>query len=210
MSLIGTAIGALVALLPPALLHPKGDKPKPYVSDDPLIAFTVRLETEVSRLRCDNDRLTRSHARLVDHIETLEREFLIEQHLCTHWKAEAERLAKHAVASRERAEALERDRQDVRYQALLAQSQNPPPTPSWGDMNGRSAMAYAQQQNLALAQQHQLANQQAQFAQCANQGLQWRGDYDGFCNCVPSRAQVWGEESRDLERRLAHLNQGEG
>lgn len=137
-------IGALVALLPQA-------PPKPT------------LESEIARLRLENMNLARSHARLVDHIEALEREILAEQHISTHWEAEAARLARQ---SREAREARERREQ----------------------INGRNALAFAQfaQQNAILAQQSIQAQQNAQ------QQFQ-----DGsFCNCVPSRAQVWTEEQR--------------
>ena len=137
-------IGALVALLPQA-------PPKPA------------LESEIARLRLENKNLARSHARLVDHIEALEREILAERHISIHWKAEAGRLA---IQSREAREARERREQ----------------------INGRNALAFAQfaQQNAILAQQSIQAQQNAQ------QQFQ-----DGsFCNCVPSRAQVWTEEQR--------------
>jgi hypothetical protein len=180
MSLIGTAIGALVALLP----RPKADKADPLF----IAGYDAGLKDgrrEAQDAHVEVERLTRSHARLVDHIETLEREILIEQHICAHWKEEAERLAKHAIASRLRGEAQEQ-------QALMMrqhQGLQPLPTPSWAEMNGRSAMAYAQMQS---AQQHQLANLQAQFAQHAGQAQGLQGAFEGFCNCVPSRAQVWG------------------
>jgi hypothetical protein len=184
MSLIGTAIGALVALLP----RPTLDK-----ADARFIAgYDAGLKDgrrEAKDAQVEVQRLTRSHARLVDHIETLEREILLEQHICAHWKEEAERLAKHASASRLRAETLERDRQDVRYQALMAQAQNPLASQQAQQNIANQQFAQQAQQNIAMAQQQNLAN----YANQA-QGLQWRGDYDGFCNCVPSRAQVWGAD----------------
>ena len=140
-------IGALVALLPQA-------PPKPT------------LESEIARLRLENKNLARSHARLVDHIEALEREILAERHVSIHWKAEAGRLARQ---SREAREARERREQ----------------------INGRNALAFAQfaQQNALLAQQQSIQAQQNIQAQQQFQ--------DGsFCNCVPSRAQVWTEEQR--------------
>ena len=140
-------IGALVALLPQA-------QPKPT------------LESEIARLRLENMNLARSHARLVDHIEALEREILAERHISIHWKAEAGRLA---IQSREAREARERREQ----------------------INGRNALAFAQyaQQNALLAQQQSIQAQQNIQAQQQFQ--------DGsFCNCVPSRAQVWTEEQR--------------
>jgi hypothetical protein len=187
MSLIGTAIGALVALLP----RPVG---RLTAVVDPELDELVRqaADEEIERLRRENERLTRSHARLVDHIETLEREILLEQHICAHWKEEAERLAKHAIASRLRAEAQEqaaRARQrpspaeiaqylaQAQMNAALAQQQN---------------LANQQHQNLANQQHQNLANQQHQLANYAGQAQGLQGAYEGFCNCVPSRAQVWG------------------
>lgn len=142
MTLIATAVGALVALLPKALLRDRPEKPNPV---------QIPAESEIARL-------TRSHARLVNHIESLEREILLEQHLCTHWKEAAQRLAKQSREEREERE----QRQHV--------------------LHGDTAFAHAQQ-NAILAQQTQA--QQAQLAA-----------YAGYCNCVPSRAQVWSEEQR--------------
>jgi hypothetical protein len=184
MSLIGTAIGALVALLPrpKAVIRTWMCQKCGWMNDNnngpcrKCGAPQAQADSEIERLRCENERLTRSHARLVDHIETLEREILLEQHICAHWKEEAERLARQ---SREEREA--RDRRALQTQLLMLQSQA-------AQQNAANPLASQQaQQNIALAQQ-------AQPADYANQaqGLQWRGDYDGFCNCVPSRAQVWG------------------
>jgi hypothetical protein len=189
MSLIGTAIGALVALLP----RPKRAFDRIERNLDKLGALGEQLDSEIARLTEENKQLRRSHARLVDHIETLEREILLEQHICAHWKEEAERLARQSREAREAREQQARLALQAHLQALaleqqapMAQRQNPLPTPSWAEMNGRNAMAYAQaqsaqQQNLALAQQHQLAMNQVNQQQAF-----------GFCNCVPSRAQVWG------------------
>lgn len=147
-------IGALVALLPQAPRKPT-------------------LESEIARLRLENKNLARSHARLVDHIEALEREILAEQHISTHWKAEAGRLARQ---SREAREARERREQ----------------------INGRNALAFAQfaQENF-LAQQNAILAQQQSIQAQQNLQAQQLGQQDGrFCNCVPSRAQVWTEEQR--------------
>jgi chromosome segregation ATPase len=163
MSLIGTAIGALAPFLP----RPTLDK-----ADARFIAgYDAGLKDgrrEAKEAEVEVKRLNRSHARLVDHIETLEREILLEQHICAHWKEEAERLAR---ASREARE--ERDRRALQTQLLRDEAQ-------------AQQAAYQQQ---ALGQQQQNV---AQLAQYANpQGLQ--GACEGFCNCVPSRAQVWGQ-----------------
>jgi hypothetical protein len=182
MSLIGTAIGALAPFLP----RPSLDKADPRF----IAGYDAGLKDgrrEAQEAEVEVERLTRSHARLVDHIETLEREILLEQHICAHWKEEAERLAKHSIASRQRAEALEQ--QALAAQALVAQRQNPL-TPSWAEMNGRNAMAYAQLQQAQLAQL-------AQYAQYAGQAQGLQGAFEGFCNCVPSRAQVWGAHRED-------------
>lgn len=130
-------IGALVALLPPFPPRPEPEQPS--------------LDSEIERLTRENWRLARSHARLVDHIERLEREILTEQHICNHWKEEAERLARQSREARETRLSQE----------ALALYQRPP------NMRG---------QELLQAQQ-------------ALQGQQRR---QAFCNCVPSRSQVWG------------------
>ena len=165
MSLIGTAIGALAPFLP----RPQADKADPRF----IAGYDAGLKDgrrEAKDAEVEVERLTRSHARLVDHIETLEREILLEQHICRHWKEEAERLAKHAIASRLRAEAQEQQALQVArpqyHQAALLQSQ--------------------------AAQQQMQAQQYAQLAYANPQGLQ--GAFEGFCNCVPSRAQVWARE----------------
>jgi hypothetical protein len=174
MSLIGTAIGALVALLP----RPTLDK-----ADARFIAgYDAGLKDgrrEAKEAQVEAERLTRSHARLVDHIETLEREILLEQHICAHWKEEAERLAR---ASREAREAQQQALQVARpqyHQAALLQSQ-------------AAQQQMQAQQNLAN-QQHQLAN----YANYANADAFQQQAYAGFCNCVPSRAQVWGAQRED-------------
>lgn len=178
MSLIGTAIGALVALLPAV----RPDK------SHPLFVAGYDAGLKDGRLDARDEKLARSQARLVDHIETLEREILIEQHLCQHWKEEAERLSKHAREQREAREAAERDRDRWRdFANAIPHSQ------------ALQQMAQSQQ-NVAMAQQPQLAaqaqynsaqNPQAQLAYQNPQGLQQQA-FGGFCNCVPSRAQVWG------------------
>jgi predicted RNase H-like nuclease (RuvC/YqgF family) len=177
MSLIGTAIGALVALLP----RPTLDK-----ADARFIAgYDAGLKDgrrEAKDAQVEVERLTRSHARLVDHIETLEREILVEQHICRHWKEEAERLAR---ASREARE--ERDRRALQTQLQMLQSQ-------------------AAQQQLGLQQNQQLAAYADPALQTAHENMLGAQNalaaynqqaYAGFCNCVPSRAQVWGAQRQD-------------
>jgi hypothetical protein len=141
LTLIATAIGALVALLP---YRPKGDKPK-YVSPDQVVAR-------------DFVRLRRSHAQLVNHIESLEREILLEQHLCAHWKEAAQRLAKQSREARE-----EREAQAAQLDALAFSQPAAPAYPTVPSPVAGSAPVPIGQ---------------------------------GFCNCVPSRAQVWSEEQR--------------
>ena len=163
-------VGALVALVP--AFRPKGDKVKerkPYVSKDPLIAFTAMLE--------------RGIARRDGEIEDLNRDLAIQRALVDHWKGQARILA----------QALRREREGPGSEA-------------------QRQMAYAQaaqalqnqQYNQQLAQQNAPASLQAQHyasmvpsplgqGQLGQQfGLQQHGAFEGFCNCVPSRAQVWG------------------
>lgn len=150
---ITALIGALVALLP------RPERPAPE-------------EDLIDRQRCLIDKLNASHARLVDHIERLERELLTEQHLTTHWREAAQRIAKQSREYREQ------------YQPQQLQAQQ------------LQALAYAQARALAYAQQNtlQAQAQQAQLAQ--NAGMQNAQAFGGYCNCVPSRSQVWTEEQR--------------
>ena len=178
-------IGALVALLPPALLQPK-DKDS------------------------EAEKLARANARLIDHIQSLERELLTERHLtqtrieeietlnrdlavqrdlARHWRGETMRVAERARENRDAAE---------KAQTALARHVRSNP------YDGRQALAWAQQNALQnaqtqIAQLNQLTqlNQLNQLTQQAQQGA-----FDGFCNCVPSRAQVWAEEENSLVQRL--------
>ena len=114
-----------------------------------------RLEKVVARV----EQLTRSQAKLVDHIERLERELALAQGVLEHWRDEAARLARQ-----------NREQRDMMYAAMAQQAQ----------AQQNSAYQQAQQNHLS-----QLGEplQQLQYAQ---QNSLW-------CNCVPSRAQVWGQ-----------------
>ena len=125
-------------------------------------------------------RLERSQARLVDRIERLERELALAQAVLEHWRDEAARLARVSRdyrADRDRwRDFANRAPQQAQQAMLQAQAQ--------------------QGQQLALAQ-----GQQAQGQQLAYNGLppgagamQQMQTFEGFCNCVPSRAQVWGAQ----------------
>ena len=136
MSLIGTAIGALVALMPPALLR----KPK----DEP--------EVEIARLKRE--------------IEDLERGLAAERNLSRHWMDEAYAIARNAREERDRRDLqIMRQYQPQQHQALQ-----------------QAQRAQAQAMQNVQYQQQQLANQQL--------GSQ-AGVFDGFCNCVPSRHQMF-------------------
>lgn len=164
-------VGALLALLP------RPERP-----------VQIPVDSEVERLTKENARLRRSQARLVDHIERLEREVLTEQHLCTHWREAAQRIAKQSRENREAhelrlsQEAQELFRRQSQAQALashnIAYNGLPP-----------GVQALYQQQSLAMAQAQAQQAQLAQLAQAQNQqAVRWR---EGFCNCVPGRSQVW-------------------
>jgi gas vesicle protein len=111
-----------------------------------LVALVARpKEPQRTKDQEEIERLKRSHAQLIDRIETLEleneglnRELAAERNLLTHWIGEAGRFAREAREQREMWERREG------YQA----QQDP-----------RQA-----QQNVA---------------------------FQGFCNCVPSRGQVF-------------------
>ena len=107
-------------------------------------AVGVRLEKqERTKEEREIGHLARSHARLVDHIERLERELALAQELLAHWRDEAARLARENHERRAMAQ----------YNAIMAQQQQ--------------------------AQQNALGQESV----C-----------QGFCNCVPSRAQIWGAQ----------------
>jgi len=104
------------------------------------------------------------------------RELDLERDLTAHWREQARLMAVQVRVSRE---ADER----VREQELMR-------------MNGRNALAYAQQN----AQNAQTLQAQAQArmigAEMQMLGLQqYRNQaYGSFCNCVPSRAQMFAAE----------------
>ena len=138
MSLIGTAIGALVALLPPALLKPKEEKD----------VKLERLERRVETLEID--------------CESLERELAAERRLTEHWRGEAIRIAHEAREEREarRGSQAQQQQQAQAFQAQAFQT-----------------IAQQHPQALALAQQ-----------------------FDAFCNCVPSRGQVFDAMVQQLNQ----------
>jgi gas vesicle protein len=144
MSLIGTAIGALVALVPAR--RPEDDK-------------TARLALKLADLSAKFDALTRTREQLVNHIELIERQLDAERALASHWRGEAQRLARENRLSRE-----QNDLSALYNQAAMQQSQT-------------------------LAQQN-FYNQQTNAQQLGQ----------GFCNCVPSRAQVWGAHGGLVQR----------
>ena len=148
MSLIGTAVAALVALMPPALLR----KPK----DEP--------EVEIARLKRE--------------IEDLERGLAAERNLSRHWMDEAYAIARNAREERDRRDLqIMRQYQPQQHHALQHQAQQ------------------AQAMQNVQYQQQQLANQQQLGSQA--------GVFDGFCNCVPSRHQMFDAmvEQLNLLRR---------
>ena len=124
-------------------------------------------------------RLARSHARLVDHIERLERELAMAQQMLDHWRGEARRLAR--IARQERDE-----RQRQRYHPQQAQI---------------DAMMQAAHGQMLAQQAAQLQNPQM---------LGQQSDYQGFCNCVPARSQMWfAQQAVEQHALVNRLNQGE-
>jgi hypothetical protein len=149
-------VGALVALV--------ARPPEPQRTKD---------QEEIARLK-------RSHARLIDRIETLElenqgleRELTAERNLLTHWIGEASRFAREARDEREM-----RERESA--MSLYARSQ---------DALRREMIGQYQPQQQLLAQQQAMA-----YAQCNMQ----QQAFAGFCNCVPSRGQMFGAMAEQI------------
>jgi gas vesicle protein len=164
-------VGALVALLP------RPEKPT-----------QIAVVDEIDRLTQENKQLARSRRQLFEHIHMLEREILTEQHLCTHWRETAQRLAQQSRENREAAEKAGDALADYTRRRELRLSQE-----AQAQANMQAAMQaqhYAAMvpSDLGWAQLGmQNAAQPAQYA-----GLQ--NAFGGFCNCVPSRAQVWAAD----------------
>jgi hypothetical protein len=110
-------------------------------------------------------RLKRRVETLEVEVESLERELAAERNLLTHWIGEASRFAREAREQRER---------------LIRQNYQP------------QQQLLAQDPQVALNQALQArAAQQHAYAQCNNARNQQQQAFAGFCNCVPSRGQMF-------------------
>ena len=174
MSLIGTFVGALLALLPARRPDEDGDA-----------APSVELQRALRRIT----RLECSRANLIEHIEMLEDELRASRRLTAEARGERDAL-------RSEVERLWQERAIERAHPLVrAVDQD--------QINRAFALGMAQaqaSQNMALAQQAQAAQQMQNYAM-AQQGQQGQQlgslQQDGrFCNCVPSRSQVWAQVER--------------
>ena len=174
MSLIGTAVGALVALVAKAP-KPETEKTNPR--------FIAGYDAGLKDGRLEVRR----------YIGELERELTAERALSTHWIGAAARIAR---AAREEREQLERESamslyaryQDALRREMIGQYQ---PQQQLLAQNAQQAQAqamqnitYEQQANQQLGVQHQ--NQQFAWAQHRGGSV-----FEGFCNCVPSRGQMF-------------------
>lgn len=143
-----------------------------------LLALVARPELREQK---EVDRLRRSNAQLIDRVETLERdneslsrELANERNLSTHWIAEASRIARQAREDREQLMRLYSPQQQILGQGAQQALQQ--------------ALQQRAQQNALLQQNYQLAQQQQQALQ---QQLAAQQQSVGFCNCVPSRHQMF-------------------
>ena len=121
------------------------------------------------------ERLNRRVETLEYELESVTRELAAERQLSTHWIGEASRIAKQAREERE-----ERDR--AKRLQLMREVRS------------------GTQANYASAQQAQ-AQQLAQQNLLAQYADPQQAQAFGFCNCVPSRSQVWGA-GNDLVQQL--------
>ena len=97
--------------------------------------------------------------------------------LVAHWRETAERIARQSREAREAQIGWQQ------HDALVQQAQ-------------------AQQAFALQAQYQQQLGQQ--LGQCAAQQNMPQGAFEGLCNCVPSRAQMWGAQHGLVQR----LNDG--
>ena len=143
-------VGALMALVPAAARRTL-DKTHPrFIAGYDAGLKDGRLEARDEKVEIG--RLAWSHARLAEHIKTLEREILTEQHICAHWKEVAMRWAREVREKRERDEGLQQQLQQ--QAALQTQAAN-------------LLQAYnAQQQANPLAQAHNGLPAYAGFCNC--------------------------------------------
>jgi hypothetical protein len=123
----------------------------------------------------------RANVYLLDRIETLERELAVETNLCSHWRAEAMRLAADNREARERrvggAVALQQyaQMQQAQYNAMQAQAM------AQQAQHAAMQMAYGQGfQQLGVVAQNLLGAQNLDSAH-------WR---DWVCTCIPDRASA--------------------
>jgi hypothetical protein len=100
------------------------------------------------------------------------------------------------VEATKRIAELERQVEELELRLEIARSE----ANDWRARYEQMALPYAQAQNAALQQYAQAQLQAAMNAQNfypfqqAQPGLQ---AFDGFCNCVPSRSQVWAVTDPD-------------
>jgi hypothetical protein len=120
--------------------------------------------------------------RLERAIENLERDLLIQRDLTVHWRETAQRIAKQ---NREAREAHVRERAGWQQHNPVREQQEAINRQAQLMAQAMQAQHYASMVPSDLGQ-GQLGQQAAQ-----NQPMQ---HWEGFCNCVPSRAQVWGAQ----------------
>ena len=123
------------------------------------------------------ERLQRTVETLEYELESVTRELAAERRLSTHWIGEASRIARQAREERE-----ERDR--AKRLQLMREVRS-----------GTQAFTQQAQNNIAYQQRGQ------QLGQALPQHNAQQAQAFGFCNCVPSRAQVWGA-GNDLVQQL--------
>jgi len=139
----------------------------------------------------------------------LERDLHLQKLVAAHWKDEAQRIAIQSRCERDTLQAriagLERERDDWQARAMRW------PVEQAMHQQAQQYQALANQQaQQALAQQQAHAYANAMYGTAASQALaqqlaQYQGMlgaqpasvFDGWCNCVPSRSQVWAANRGD-------------
>ena len=193
-------VGALVALIP--AFRPKGDKAKEAPVDDKTNPrFIAGYDAGLNDGRLE--------------AEDLNRDLAIQRALVDHWKGQARILAQALRREREQ-RGLPQPAAQAQHEIAYAQAAQHLEN-QLAQYNQHAAMQAQHYASMVPSQlgQGQLGQQYAAQQLGAQPQCRFRTEQEaqafGFCNCVPSRAQVWGarhglvQEVNGLVNRLNQI-----